>query len=228
MYRPILVFLIILISHSSCSSLKTIISEPTNLETVSALRDVLNSSTFRAINTLRKVNKGGVESLLPKEIQPVLANLKKLGLGNEVDKITRKIGQASEVVAQESSGIMKDAISELKFKDAVAVVLGGENAATGALKNVMYSAVKKRYSSRLEEELGKSEALQYWPMATTAYNLFAKNKVESSLPDFLAERAVDGLFLTMGKEETKIRKNPSKLGNAVVTKVFDYYQKKRK
>jgi len=227
MNRFLLLFFIFLIGFSSCRSVKNSMAAPSGLETVTALRNVLNSSAFRAINALRKINNGGIESLLPKEIQPVLANLKKLGLGNEVDKVTQKIGQVSEVVAQESSGIMKDAISELKFKDAVAVVLGGEDAATGALKNVMYGAVKKRYSSRLEEELGKSEALQYWPMATTAYNLFAKNKVESSLPDFLAERAVDALFLTMGKEEAKIRKDPSQLGSPIVNKVFSYYKKKK-
>ena len=120
-----------------------------------------------------------------------------------------------------------DAIKEVKFKDAVGIVLGEPNAAANALKNGMYAAVKKRYSSKLEAELGKTEALKYWPMAAGAYNLFAKNKVDSSLSDFMAERAVDALFLTMGKEESNIRKDPNQLEKAVVSKVFDYYNKKK-
>lgn len=212
----------------SCTTLQSLIAEPSSLETISALREVLNSSTFKAINTLAKLNKNGVEDVLPPEVQPVLSTLKTLGLGGEIDRITSTVGNISGEVAKESGGIMKDAISELKFTDAVAVVLGGEDAATQVLKNAMYGSVKKRYSSRLDTELGKTDALKYWPMATGAYNLFAKKKVNGSLSDFIAERAVDGLFLTMGKEESKIRENPSSLGNAVVTKVFDYYKNKKK
>lgn len=204
------------------------VAEPTSLETISALHEVLNSSAFRTINTLRNLDKNGVESVLPKEIQPVLANLKKMGFGSEIDKITKSVGIASKLVAEESTGIVKDAIKQVKFKDAVAVVLGGEDAATAVMKEAMYGAVKQRYSSRLEAELSKSQVLEYWPLATTAYNLFAKNKIDANLPDFLAERSVDALFLGMGREEAKIRKDPASLGNAVVTKVFDYYQKKKR
>ena len=126
----------------------------------------------------------------------------------------------------ESEGIVSDAISELKFTDAVAVVLGGEDAATNVLKRAMYDTVKKRYSSRIEQELGKTDALKYWPIAASAYNLFARDKMESSLPDFLAERSVDALFIAMGKQEASIRTDYRSLGNSVVTKVFDYYTKK--
>ena len=90
----------------------------------------------------------------------------------------------------------------------------------------MYATVKNRYSTRIEQELGKTEALTYWPIATGAYNLFAKNKIEGTLPDFLAERSVDALFVAMGKQEASIRTDYRSLGNSVVTKVFDYYTKK--
>ena len=220
--------LIALFCLPGCSTLQSLIAEPTSLETITALREVLNSSTFKAISTLSRLNKDGVAAVLPQEIQPVLNTLKTLGLGGEIDKVTSVIGNVSGEVAKESGGIMKDAIAELNFGDAVAVVLGGEDAATRVLKQAMYGSVKKRYSSRLETELGKTEALKYWPMASGAYNIFAKNKVDSSLSDFLSERAVDALFLTMGKEESKIREKPASLGNAVVTKVFDYYKNRKK
>ena len=113
----------------------------------------------------------------------------------------------------------------MKFSDAVAIVMGGEDAATGVLKRTMYETIKKRYSSRMEQELAKTEALEYWPLAAGAYNVFAKEKVNSSLPDFLAERAVDAVFLAMGKQEAQIRTDYKSLGNSLVNKVFDYYTK---
>lgn len=212
---------------ASCSTLQNFIAEPTSLETVTALREVLNSSSFRAIKTLKQINDNGLIGVLPKELEPVMGALSTLGLSAEVDNLTRGITNASGIVADESAGIMKDAISEVSFGDAVAVVVGGEDAATQVLREAMYASVKKRYSSRLDTELQKSDATQYWPMAANAYNLFSKNKVDANLSDFLAERAVDALFLTMGKEEREIRKDPASLGKAVVTKVFDYYQNRK-
>ena len=227
MKRLPVLLLILIIYLSSCSSLKNVVSEPTSLETISAVKNVLDSSAFRAVKALQKLNKEGIDGFIPPEFQPVFATLKTLGLEKEVEAINLKIGQVSKVMAEESTGIMADAIKEMKFKDAAAIVLGEPNAASNALKNGMYEAVKKRYSAKLETELEKTEALKYWPMAAGAYNLFAKTKVDSSLPDFMAERAVDALFLTMGKEEANIRKDPNQLGKAVVTKVFDYYKKKK-
>jgi hypothetical protein len=196
------------------------------METISALKEVLNSSTFRAISSLKNLHEEGPESMLPEEFQPVIGKLRSLGLGGEIDNVTSQIGNVSGLVLSESQGIVTDAIKEVDFADAVSVVLGGEDAATQVLKQAMYASVRNRYSARLDQELQKTNALTYWPMAAGAYNLFAENKINSSLSDFLAERAVDALFITMGKEEAVIRKNPSSLGKSVVTKVFDYYQQR--
>jgi hypothetical protein len=108
----------------------------------------------------------------------------------------------------------------------VAVVIGGEDAATQVLRQAMYATVKQRYSSLLNAEFEKNDVNKYWPLAAGAYNMFSKNKVDSNLSDFAAERAVDVLFLSIGKEEKNIRTDYKSLGKQAVTKVFDYYTKK--
>lgn len=227
MKRIILSFLAVSVLASSCKVLSDLGIKPTNLETIMALKNILDGSTFKAIKKLKNINDNGIEGVLPAEVGTVLNTLKTVGYGDEVEKVTKSIGTASTLVLGESEQIVGDAIKELKFTDAVAVVLGGEDAATNVLKRAMYSTVKKRYSSRLEQELGKTEVDKYWPIAAGAYNMFSKNKMEGSLPDFLAERAVDGLFLAIGKEEAKARTDYKAIGNSVVTKVFDYYSKNK-
>ena len=223
----LILIMVVIYSNLSCKVLEDLAMQPSTFETVSALKEVLNSSAFRSITALKKMNDGGVEALLPAELQPVLGTLKTIGLGKELDDVSKQIVDVSGLVVEESGYIMSDAIKQIDFGDAVAVVVGGEDAATQVLREAMYVSVKNRYSTRLEEELAKGDALRYWPLATGAYNIFAKNKIESSLPDFLAERSVDALFIAMGKEESKIRKDPASLGKAVVTKVFDYYSNKK-
>lgn len=214
---------------SSCSTLKQLGIEPTALETITALRNVLDSSAFRATKSLAKLKTGGLESIVPKEVAMVLGKLESLGLGGDVQKVTKKVGEISALVAEEGAVLMKDAIKNVDFGDAAAVVLYGEDAATQALRNSMYKSVKQRYSTRLDEEFSKVPELQYWDAAKTAFNLLAskEDKIDGSLSDFAAERAVDAMFIAMGKEEKKIRKDPKSVGKAVVTKVFDYYAKKK-
>ncbi|MFM2395003.1 MAG: hypothetical protein RLZZ546_2986 [Bacteroidota bacterium] len=228
MKKTISIFIISSLLLSSCAIFKGNLLKPSTLETIAALREILNSSTFKALNKLRKLNTENPESALPEEIRPVLATLNTLGYGKEIEKIKTSIGSASSLVLNESEGLLSDAIKEVDFGDAVSVVLGGQDAATQVLKNAMRGAVKKRYSARLNTELNKTEANKYWPLAAGAYNIFAKNKVDASLSDFLAEKSVDAVFLAMGHEEKEIRKDPASIGKAVVTKVFDYYMKNNK
>jgi len=213
-------------SAMSCKTLTSMVS-PSTFETVAALKEVMNSSAFKAIKKINSLNNGG-EGVLPNRIKPVLNTLKAMGLGKEIDEINGHIARASQIAGKESALIMKDAIADVTFKDAAAVVLSGGDAATSVLKEKMYSSVIKRYSARIDQELDQTNALRYWGAAAEAYNLFAKEKVDDSLSDFLAKRAVDAAFLGMGVEEKKIRTDYKSLGSSVVTKVFDYYGKKAK
>ena len=210
---------------SSCASLKNALPIPTDIESVLALKEVLNSSTFKAINTLNNMRKG--TNGLPKELEPVLAAMTTLGYGDKVELIEKSIVDASNIVADESEAIMKQAISDLKFKDAAKIVVTGGDAATGVLKQSMYKTISAKYSERLDEQLDKTEVKQYWPLAAGAYNMFAKEKVDGKLSEFLAKRAVDALFLTTGMKEKDTRAAYKEMGSKVVTKVFDYYKDKK-
>ena len=215
----------LMVSLVSCTALNDLIQKPTYLETLNAVREVMNSSAFRAIQTFSRMSSDqGVLALLPEEFRPVIETLKTLGLGKEIDKITTKSAEIAALVASESGAIMEDAIRDVKIEDAVAIVVGGQDAATQILREKMQGAVKRRYSARLDAELERAQVNQYWGMATGAYNLFAKKKIEGSMSDFIADQAVNGLFLAMGQEEQEIRRDPASLGVAVVTKVFNYYQ----
>ena len=224
----LLAFLLVVGLSTSCKTLSSLSIEPSALETATALRKVLDSSTLRAIATLKQVNDNGLETVLPGELAVVLDGLKRAGLAGQVDQVTAQIEAATRVALVETEGTIHDAIKTLRFKDAAQVVLGGPDAATTVMREAMYASVKQRYSEQIDGELAKTEAKQYWPMAAGAYNLFAKQKVDSSLSDFLAEKAVDGVFLTIGKEEKKARATYRQMGDKVVTKVFDYYTNKQK
>lgn len=227
-------FALILISTFSlvsCGSLGSLFEEPSAAEVEYALQKLLNNSALKALTTLRDVNQQGFGGLLPEELQPIFSTLQATGAIKDIDKIENTLKNVSADVLSESSSLMKETISQLSFTDGVAVVLGGKDAATQVLRDAMYNSVKNRYSSKLEAELMKvePEILNYWPIATSAYNLLSNSdkKVQGSMPDFLAERSVDLLFTSMGAAEADNRSNIERIGDSVVTKVFDYYRNRQ-
>jgi len=211
---------------ASCAGLKNNL-KPTDIENVAALRDLLNSSTFRAIKTLSQLSSNSPEALLPPEVAPVLQTLRTLGMAEQIDKISAEIGNISKLALDESQIILADAVNQIKFNDALAVVLGGQDAATQVLRNNMKISVKNRYSTMIDAQLDAHEINTYWPMAQGAYNLFARNKINGSLSDIMAETMVDVVFTAMGKQETELRNNPQQIGTDVAMKVFTYYQKQQ-
>jgi hypothetical protein len=223
MNRFKILLLSFLLTLGSCDVLNQINLRPTNMEVINALKEILTNSAFRAVNTVRQIYSEGAESLLPPEIQPVINVMRTIGLGGEIDKVNSQINSVSLAVLNESGGLMEDAIKQLTFSDAVAVVTGGPDAATLVLKNAMYGAVKDRYASRLDAELDKTEVMKFWTPAVNAYNMFSSNKIEKSLSEMIAEKAVDVLFDNMASHEAAIRNDYESLGSNVVNKVFDYY-----
>ncbi|MBK9734616.1 MAG: DUF4197 family protein [Saprospiraceae bacterium] len=166
---------------SSCSTLNQLGVKPSALETVMALREILNSSTFKAISKLKALNSEDPTTVLPAEFQPVLASLKSLGYGAEIDKVSKQVGVASTVVMAESEVIIKESIREVDFGDAVSIVTGGKDAATQVLQNNMKIVVRRKYAERLDQELAKTDVHKYWPIAAGAYNIFSKTKVDPSV-----------------------------------------------
>lgn len=208
---------------NSCGVTKSL--KPSDLENIAALRDLLNSSAFRALNTLSKLNSENPYAALPSEFQPVIGHLKTLGMGEEIDRITNDISRIIGVMLDEANIIMADAIKEVKFNDTAAIILGGQDAATQVLRNNMKIFVKNRYRGQLNQMLYEHDINTYWPMAARVYNTFSRNKIDSNLSDLLSETAVDAIFMAMGKQETELRNDPKQIGTDVALKVFEYYEK---
>lgn len=228
MKRFFAILMVSLFSFSSCDTAGILFGEPTAAEVQYALQKLLNSSALDALVKLKAINEEGFGGVLPEELQPVLATLKATGAISDLDKVENTMINVSEDVLNESGEIMKETIAELSFSDGVAIVLGGKDAATQVLRENMYTVVKNRYSSQLEDELVSvsPEIMNYWKIGSSAYNLLAPadEKVEGTLPDFVAERSVDLLFSSMGAAEADYRSNIERIGDSVVSKVFNYYR----
>jgi hypothetical protein len=109
----------------------------------------------------------------------------------------------------------------MSLTDALALLKGGDNAATEFLKKTTYESLVGLFKPTMQESLGSSQATSLYGNLMTKYNQipFAK-KTNPDLNDYATRKAVDGLFVLVAQEEKNIRANPAARATDLLKSVF--------
>jgi len=217
----------LLIVPGSCALFKGDKLKPSDLERIAAVKDLMNSSIYRAMKLMSQLNNDNPDGVLPTEINVVLGELRKMGLGQYIDPVTNEMARISNLMVEETQVILLESVQQIRINDAAAIILGGQNAATQVLRNNMKTVVRDRYAERIDILLDNQDINTYWPLAARLYNSFSQKKIEPNLSLFLSESAVDVAFVMMGQQEQELRNQPAQIGTDVALKVFEYYQNKK-
>jgi len=157
----------------------------------------------------------------PTEAQKVEKALRDIGLGSEVDKFVRQLNRGAERAAVQAKPIFINAIKSLTIKDAFSILNGDQYAATNYLRRTTSEPLKSRFLPIIGKSLDEVSATRYYGDIVTRYNKIPLvKKVNPSLDDYAANRAIDGLFLLVAREEDNIRANPVARGTKLLKKVF--------
>ena len=206
---------------------------PTNTEINSALKEALEQAT--GISSERLHLKDGylsnldVKILFPPEAKQIETTLRSLGLGSMVDQVVVSVNRAAEDAAIQAKPIFESAIKQMTIQDVKNILLGEPNAATQYFSKTTSNNLNTVFSPIIDQSLKKVDATKYWEDATTRYNKvpFVK-KVDTDLTAYVTQKAIDGLFIEIAKEELKIREQVSARKSALLQKVFGYAEREKK
>ena len=99
--------------------------------------------------------------------------------------------------------------------------MGEKNAATQFFKRTTTTALYNSFNPVIKNSLNKVKALDAWREVITRYNKIPLIKqVNPSMDDYVTNKAIDGLFVMIEKEERAIRKDPGKRTTDLLKKVF--------
>jgi len=200
---------------------KTVLS---NEEIVAGLKQALEVGTGKATNRLSAADgflkDAAIKILMPAEAQKVEKKLRSIGMGKQVDNAITSMNRAAEDAAKSASPIFVNAIREMSFTDALSILRGNDVAATNYLNNKTSAALRAAFSPVIAQSLNKVNATQYWNTVFTTYNKFSNEKVETDLTAYVSEKALYGIFYSLGEEEKKIRKDPMARTTDLLKKVF--------
>lgn len=157
----------------------------------------------------------------PPEVKRVEDRLRQMGLGNEVDKFVLSLNRAAEDAAKEAKPIFIAAIKQMTIQDAWAILKGEEDAATQYLKKTTSDELFKKFQPVIQGSLEKVNATKYYSDLIGTYNKIPfVQKVNPDLDEYATQKAIDGLFVMVAKEEKNIRKNPVARTSDLLKKVF--------
>lgn len=158
----------------------------------------------------------------PKEIQMVEAALRKAGLSSVADKGVELLNRAAEDAASSAADVFTSAITEMTITDAVNIVAGADNAGTEYLRKHTANELTDKFSPIIEKSLGRVNAPAYWNTVMKKYNSLplVPKKIEPNLTKYVAEKAVEGMFVKIAEEEKLIRKDPASRTSEILENVF--------
>ena len=162
-----------------------------------------------------------IKILFPPEAKEMETRLRAIGMGKKVDEFNESMNRAAEKAATEAKPIFISAIKGLTVKDAVNIVKGANDAATSYLKNTTSPELKVKFQPPIKTSLDNVNATKYWSDLITAYNKIPLvKKMNPNLTEYVTDRAINGLFIMIAKEELKIRKDPMARTSELLKKVF--------
>jgi hypothetical protein len=157
----------------------------------------------------------------PPEVKKVEDRLRQIGLGSEVDKFVMTLNRGAEDAAKEAKPIFIEAIKSMTIEDAWAILRGEDDAATQYLKRTTSGLLKEKFKPVIQNSLNKVNATRYYSDIVTRYNQIPLvQKVNPDLDDYATDKAIEGLFVMIAKEEKNIRENPVARTTAILKRVF--------
>jgi hypothetical protein len=157
----------------------------------------------------------------PPDVKKVEDRLRQIGLGNEVDKFVMTLNRGAEDAAKEAKPIFISAIRQMTIQDAWGILKGEQDAATQYLKRTTSALLKEKFKPVIKNSLQKVNATKYYSDIVTRYNQIPLvQKVNPELDDYATDKAIEGLFIMIAKEEKNIRANPAARTTELLKKVF--------
>lgn len=198
-------------------------------EVAQGLKEALTNGVSKGSDLVSQVDgyfkNPEIKILFPPEVKQVESRLRQVGLGDEVDRFVLTLNRGAEDAAKEAKPIFVEAVRQMTIQDAWAILRGENDAATQYLKKSTSSLLKEKFKPIIQNSLSKVNATKYYGDLVNTYNRIPLvQKVNPDLDEYATDKAIEGLFVMIAKEEKNIRENPLARTSELLKKVFGSQQ----
>jgi len=200
----------------------------TNTEVIAGLREALNVGIDNSVKSTSVVDgflkNSDIRLPFPPDAEKVKQKALDLGLDGQVEKFETTLNRAAEEATKEAAPIFVDAIKNMTVQDGFEILNGGNGAATKYLKEQTQDKLKSAFLPKVKDAISKVELTKYWNPLINKYNtamtITGGQKLNPDLDQFVTDKAIEGLFYMVEKEENKIRLDPVARITDLLSRVF--------
>ena len=198
----------------------------TEAKMVAGLKEALQVGVGNASALLGRpggfLKNQAVKILMPEKLQSFEKSLRMIGFEPQLDEFVQSMNHAAERASMQAKPIFVSAIKEMNIADAKRILSGGDTAATEYFRSktsIPLAAAFKPEVDKAMNEFGVTK--QYKDLVGRFQALpFADKTQILSIDHYVVTKTLDGLFLTLGEEERKIRTNPAARVTELLKDVF--------
>lgn len=191
---------------------------------VSGLKEALEVSTARAVSQVGRhdgfLKNEAIRILLPPKLQAVGKGMRLLGMGEEVDDLEIGMNRAAEQAAPQAKDIFLESLRKVTFHDARLILTGDDTAATDYFRSRSSEELTDAFTPIVHRSLQKVGVVQQYQRVIKSAPGGSALANEFDLDKYVVEKTLDGLFYTLGVEESKIRRNPAAQTTDLLKEVF--------
>ncbi len=137
------------------------------------------------------------------------------------DDLELRLNRGAEAAAPEAKAVFFKAMEKMTWEDVKEIYEGSDDAATRYFQRTMSPDLVERFTPIVENSQSEVGAIRsYDDMMAQYKTLPFVPDVKSDLTAYTVEKALDGLFHYLAKEEAAIRNNPAKRTTDLLQKVF--------
>jgi hypothetical protein len=158
---------------------------------------------------------------LPEAMQQFAGLLSAIGFRQQLEELEVSMNRAAEAAVPMAKNLLVQAVRNMSVADAKRILTGGETSATDFFADKTRVPLTGTFLPVVHQATAKVGVVEkYERVSKKAQGLGLYRPQDPTVDHYVTRKALDGLFLMIGEEEKKIRRDPVGSGSALLQKVF--------
>ncbi len=200
-------------------------AEPSDADAASGIRAALERGAIAAVGTLGRqdgfLGNPKVRIELPGSLKDAAKLLRLTGQQHRVDELVTAMNRAAEAAVPEAKAMLIAAVKSISVGDARRIVSGGDDSVTKFFAAKTRTPLGEKFLPIVKRETARVDlAARFNAVAGQAAGMGLIKGDDANIERYVTGKALDGLYVMIGEEERKIRRDPIGTGSALLARVF--------
>lgn len=213
------------VTGSSSADNGAAVSSLTDQEANDGLKLALNQGVTKAVDILGATDgflgNKEVKIPLPDSLKKVEKGMRLVGMGDQADELILKMNRAAELAVPEAKTLLVNSIKQMSLADVKGILTGPQDAATQYFKRTTSTDMAAKFLPVVQKATANVKlADSYNKYAEMGSKFGVVKKENANINQYVTQKALDGVYLMVAKEEAAIRQDPMGQASNLLKKVF--------